>query len=75
MDPMTPSAPVEEALSHLFATINRNAQERRRHHENAKLAALRRHPWWMDEPEPDNHDAETPVSSPMDASEPSKPLP
>lgn len=58
MDPMTPSATVEEALTRLFDTINRNAKDRRRHHEDAKLAALRRRPWWMDEQEPETHEPE-----------------
>jgi hypothetical protein len=43
-------------LTRLFATINHQAQQQRKHHEDAKLAALRRKPWWLDA---DNHEPDT----------------
>jgi hypothetical protein len=43
-------------LTRLLATINRQAEQQRKHHEDQKLAALRRKPWWMDA---DNHEPDT----------------
>jgi len=43
-------------LTRLLATINRQAEQRRKHHEDQKLAALRRKPRWLDA---DNHEPDT----------------
>jgi hypothetical protein len=47
----------EDPLTRLLATINRNAEQQRKHHEDRKLAALRRKPRWLDA---DNHEPDTP---------------
>ena len=44
-------------LTRLLATINRQAEQQRKHHEDQKLAALRRKPWWLDA---DTHEPDTP---------------
>lgn len=51
-----PTAP-QDPLTRLLATINRQAEQQRKHHEDQKLAALRRKPWWVDA---DNHEPDTP---------------
>lgn len=51
-----PTPDTEDPLTRLLATINRNAEQQRKRHEDQKLAALRRKPWWMDA---DTHEPDT----------------
>jgi hypothetical protein len=54
-----PTAP-QDPLTRLLATINRQAEQQRKHHEDRKLAALRRKPWWMDATQTTEPDTQTP---------------
>jgi hypothetical protein len=55
---MTSNPTTEDSpnLTRLLATINRRSEQQRKHHEDRKLAALRRKPWWLDA---DNHEPDT----------------